>query len=387
MYLKDEKPTQYTCLTGGEYNNANLEEGKKNFIFSSTGNIMVATTEADSSNMDESVRKVFNEVSVFFAAMSKAISTTKRPGTNEYYSIYNYEALAKLIGGSGCFVHCTQEDIKYTSSSFGAQFSRELLSALLALPIGGGSLAFAQAMISSIGQEGLKLSGSSDTSNSKVGNIVFVCEFLFGIPIVSAIVVYTDSKSQKTTFQAGPCVKTTSTKVELTMHKDVYMFVTPSFIKEYASDLDSIISSSEYNTFISYLQSMLSNTVWVDGIYLDNQKIKDSTLKLGQEYRIVGQNFGHTQGKLTFGNEELSAAESSWSNTEIKFSISEPSEKFKPLKMIISNNEGESLEENLGNYKVIANDTVQDHSLQPESNMPDETTSDKNNGKELKNKK
>lgn len=95
---------------------------------------MIATTETDSSNMDESSRRVFNEVSVFFAAMTRAITNTPRPGSNENYSIYNYEALAKVIGGSGCFIHCTQEDIKYTSSSFGANFSKELLSALLALP-------------------------------------------------------------------------------------------------------------------------------------------------------------------------------------------------------------------------------------------------------------
>lgn len=87
--------------------------------------------------------------------MTKAITNTPRPGSNENYSIYNYEALAKVIGGSGCFIHCTQEDIKYSSSSFGANFSKELLSALLALPTGSGSLAFAQAMISSIGQEDL----------------------------------------------------------------------------------------------------------------------------------------------------------------------------------------------------------------------------------------
>ena len=226
-------------------NDSHVKEGNKNFIFNSTGNIMIATTETDSSNMDESSRRVFNEVSVFFAAMTRAITNTPRPGSNENYSIYNYEALAKVIGGSGCFIHCTQEDIKYTSSSFGANFSKELLSALLALPTGSGSLAFAQAMISSIGQEGLKLSSESDTTNSKVGNIVFVCEFLFGMPIISAIVIYADSRSQKFTFQAGPCVKTSSTKTEMTLHKDVYMFVTPSFIKEYAADLDSIITSSE----------------------------------------------------------------------------------------------------------------------------------------------
>lgn len=57
-------------------NDSHVKEGNKNFIFNSTGNIMIATTETDSSNMDESSRRVFNEVSVFFAAMTRAITNT-----------------------------------------------------------------------------------------------------------------------------------------------------------------------------------------------------------------------------------------------------------------------------------------------------------------------
>lgn len=40
---------------------------------------MIASTDADSSNLDDKVRDVFNEVSVFYAAMSKAITTTSVP--------------------------------------------------------------------------------------------------------------------------------------------------------------------------------------------------------------------------------------------------------------------------------------------------------------------
>lgn len=350
MYLKDETPAHFTYLTGGENNDSHVKEGNKNFIFNSTGNIMIATTETDSSNMDESSRRVFNEVSVFFAAMTRAITNTPRPGSNENYSIYNYEALAKVIGGSGCFIHCTQEDIKYTSSSFGANFSKELLSALLALPTGSGSLAFAQAMISSIGQEGLKLSSESDTTNSKVGNIVFVCEFLFGMPIISAIVIYADSRSQKFTFQAGPCVKTSSTKTEMTLHKDVYMFVTPSFIKEYAADLDSIITSSEYGNFVSYLQSLLNDSLWIDGIYEEDRKVSGNALTNGHTYRIVGQNLGHEAGKLTLDGKEIPT--NSWSDTEIKFTPSGVTDTPAPLVLTTK----AQTAENMGNYKVVKAD-------------------------------
>lgn len=102
MKLNDGTPMQ-THITGGEENDPNITEGQKKFIFSSTGNIMVATTEETSDNLDSNVRDVFNEVSVFFAAMTKAISTTKRPNSDNNYTLYDYAALEKVIDGSGCF--------------------------------------------------------------------------------------------------------------------------------------------------------------------------------------------------------------------------------------------------------------------------------------------
>lgn len=143
---------------------------------------MIASTDADSSNLDDKVRDVFNEVSAFYAAMSKAITTTLRPGKKEFYSLYDYEALEKGIDGSGCLIHCIQEDINYSATSVSADFSEELLTALLGLPAGDGSLSFAQAMISSMGQEGFQMSMDTTSTESKVGNIIFVCEFLSGIP-------------------------------------------------------------------------------------------------------------------------------------------------------------------------------------------------------------
>ena len=259
-------------------NDPNITEGRKHYIFSATGNIMIASTDADSSNLDDKVRDVFNEVSVFYAAMSKAITTTQRPGKKECYSLYDYEALEKVIDGSGCFIHCTQEDINYSSTSVGADFSKELLTALLGLPAGGGVLSFAQAMISSMGQEGFKMSMDATSTESKVGNIIFVCEFLFGMPVISAMVVYVDTKKNSDVFKAGPCVSVTNNHTSITMHKDVYMFVTPAFIKSYASDLDSIITSSDYSKFISYLRSLLTDDIVLEGVYEEDELVKGNTL-------------------------------------------------------------------------------------------------------------
>ena len=308
---------------------------------------MIASTDADSSNLDDKVRDVFNEVSVFYAAMSKAITTTQRPGKKECYSLYDYEALEKVIDGCGCFIHCTQEDINYSSTSVGADFSKELLTALLGLPAGGGVLSFAQAMISSMGQEGFKMSMDATSTESKVGNIIFVCEFLFGMPVISAMVVYVDTKKNSDVFKAGPCVSVTNNHTSITMHKDVYMFVTSAFIKSYASDLDSIITSSDYSKFISYLRFLLTDDIVLEGVYEEDELVKGNILTKDIKYK--GNNFGDEQGTLSFGGNSNYISINDWNNQEVVFSVSEPTQGKEELKL--TTQKGKSL--SIGNYEIV----------------------------------
>lgn len=144
------KPTE---INPPPKNSHNLE-ATKYFIFNQTGNIMMSSTIDSSSDMSDKVQRIFAEVSVFFAGMSRAMSSTKNPATGKPYSLYNYAALESIIKGSGLFVHVTEEDVTHTSKSGGATFSKELIESLLGLATGTGQLAFASAMISSIGKEG-----------------------------------------------------------------------------------------------------------------------------------------------------------------------------------------------------------------------------------------
>ena len=313
--------TKYTEIKAGENNDPNVVEGKKRFIFNSTGNIMVSTTDETSAGMDDGTRSVFNEVSVFFAAMTKAITTTPKPGnTGNCYSIYDYDALSRVIGGSGCFVHCMEEDIKYSSSSVGMTFSQELFTALLGLPTGAGALSFAQAMVSSMGKEGLKIDAEKQSSSGKVGNIVFVCEYLFGMPLVTAVVINVSTEEVKKVMSVSPCFKTESSSVTMAMHKDVYMFVTPSFIKRYSGDLDSIMTTSDYSSFVSYLRSLITRNLYVDGLFVNDgakTRVTNGVLTVDTEYMIAGENFGDAQGTLKIG--DTAVAPNTWNNEEVLF--------------------------------------------------------------------
>ena len=299
-------------------------EATKYYIFNETGNIMMASTIDSGTPMSQEVQDVFAEVSVFFAGMSRAITTTINPATKKPYSLYNYTALERVISGSGLFVHVTEEDVLYKTQQFGANFSKELLEALLGLATGAGALGFASAMISSIGNEGLNLSESSSTSESKVGNIVFVCEYLLGMPSISAIVVYADAKEHKQQIQLGPCFKESSVTTEWKMHKDTYMFVTPKFIRNYAGDLDSINTDASYLEMIEWFSTLLSQTPEITQVVdmADNKDVPSGTaLDSTVTYKLLGQFLG-TKGSLQFSSGKGKVTAGSWDTDGIQFTVS-----------------------------------------------------------------
>lgn len=300
-------------------------EATKYYIFNETGNIMMASTVDSNTPMSQEVQDVFAEVSVFFAGMSRAITTTINPETKKPFSLYNYTALERVISGSGLFVHVTEEDVLYKTEQFGANFSKDLIEALLGLATGAGALGFAQAMIASIGNEGVNISQSSSTSESKVGNIVFVCEYLLGMPIISAIVVYADAKEHKQQLQLGPCFSEQSVQTSWTMHKDTYMFVTPKFIRNYAGDLDSINSDAAYLEMIDWFSSLLLQVPTVnqvvDATATPNTPVaSNTTLSAAKSYKILGQFLG-SGGSLKFASGKGEIHAGTWHTDSISFTV------------------------------------------------------------------
>lgn len=310
-------PVNYTTLTVPGPDPSN-KEAVKYYAFNQTGNIMMSSTDLTSDSITQSVRDLFNEVSVFFAAMTKAISTTIDPVTHQPYSIYDYTALSNIISGSGLFIHVTEEDISYTSQAADAEVSKELIEGLLGLATGSGELAFAEGMIASMSSAGLSIQASKSSSDSKVANIIFVCEYLLGMPVVSAVVVYCDMSNSTQHVQVGPCFSETTTETSLLMHKDTYLFVTPKFIKEYAGDLLSVEQDGVYNEFIDYLSDLVLAKPDIVGVTVSNSSVQaPSALTPGMAYQINGECFGTTPGTLKLGSTSLPVG--TWNSNYITF--------------------------------------------------------------------
>ena len=240
---------------------------KKGYVFNETGNIMMATTDLTNQTIEQSVRDCFAEVSVFFAAMTKALEKhaeetsspfySKVPGKSFNFSLYDYSAMKKIIDNSGCFIQVNEEDLNFTTESFGMTFSKELLEAVLGLATGTGELAFAQAMVNSVGKAGATVGGSNSDEETKVSNIIFVCEYLLGMPVISAIVVTADSSQDVFKASIGPCWSVENTKTKLKIHKDTYMFVTPAFIKKYSGDIISGIDDPQFEELTTIFDNYL----------------------------------------------------------------------------------------------------------------------------------
>ncbi|GGD73487.1 hypothetical protein [Lacimicrobium alkaliphilum] len=342
-------------------------EATKYYVFNQTGNIMMSSTVDSNTPIAEEVQKIFAEVSVFFAGMSRAMSTTMNPATGKPYSLYNYAALESVIKGSGLFVHVTEEDVTHTSKSGGATFSKDLIESLLGLATGTGALAFASSMISSIGKEGLTISARHDHTDSKVCNIVFVCEYLLGMPSISAIVVYADMTKNETAFQVGPCIKGHSESITLDMHKDTYMFVTPTFIHEYAGDLDSINSDPKYLEMISWLSGLLLRTPEIFNVADkgDGYKTVESgqSLKTNHPYVLQGQFLpvpvdGSLEVKLEWANTDATAtfgADPDFTNDQITFTVSSAMDTESAIKVVVTKDTvTKTVAISNGSYKVVA---------------------------------
>ena len=273
---------------------------KKQYVFNETGNVMMSTTDFSNEQIQESVQKCFAEVQVFFAAMTKALElkaindwdkieaqvkaatgedkrniaiqqspfyhklpvTPASDASRTYqkennYSLYDYSSLKRVIDESGCFIQVNEEDLNMNQFKGGANFSKDLLEAVLGLATGGGELAFAQAMVNSVGKAGFNLGYASQHQDTRGGNIIFVCEYLMGMPVISAIVITACSVLNKQTFQFGPCFKESTSNLSLSIHKDTYTFVTPSYIKEFSGDIISGIEDPNFSQLVKIFEGYL----------------------------------------------------------------------------------------------------------------------------------
>lgn len=228
----------------------------KQFAVNATGNLFVASTlnagapgvagESGEAGLTEKALLAFGQVSVFFAAMTKAIAMENK-------SIYDQEALSSVIRESGMFIQVSQSDIQFTSNSFGVTFGNELVQAVMGM---SGDLASIGkslfSLIRQVGREGFEVSGGSTSRSTKVGSIIFVCEYLLGAVSISPMLVYMDAKDASQELTVGPCLESKASQTSWKISRETYLFVPPVFMKE-AGTINEAMSDPEFLKLVSTL--------------------------------------------------------------------------------------------------------------------------------------
>ena len=152
---------------------------KKYYAFNETGNVMVCTTNENAEVVSDALRNMFSDMSIFFAAMTKAI-TTHKDIKGKRSSIYSSSSILKILDKSEFFVETKQESVKAKSSAVGDIMGKELTENILGREFGESRLHFSKGLFESI---------SKEAESGDAGSIFFVCENLLGLPMVSAVVV------------------------------------------------------------------------------------------------------------------------------------------------------------------------------------------------------
>lgn len=284
---------KYTVLDVPDTNPFNIQ-GTKKFVFNQTGNILVSTTVEKDGEIPKEARDLFAEVSVFFAGMTKSISQTLNPETKQYYSLYDYNAIEAIVDGSGYFIHISEQDIYSKSNSIGVNFSQELIAGVLGLAVGGAVLPFANAMVNSmVKATRVDINRNVSAAGNKIANIMFVCEYIMGMPLITAIVLSIDKSQVEKAYNIGPCFSSTSVETKLNIHKDSYMFLTPTFIKEYAHELNSEMYNTDYIQFISHLKSLVRREPsFVKIVDEAGNEVLGKDLSENHNYLIIGEYLG-----------------------------------------------------------------------------------------------
>lgn len=196
------------------------EETGVKFRLNQTGNIFYSTT---SDVLQEDTKKLFDSVTVLFAAMTKALADKGK-------SLFDYDAWSSMIGKSGYFVEVQKFErnlvIEKNSLTIDTQIVQQLIPGL----VSGNSLLIATSVLNAINGE---YKSEKMTDSSKLGHLLFICEELFGSPSITVRLFFA-TKSSHTAITASPCHKTASTKIEQTQQANTFLFVSPETIAKFA---------------------------------------------------------------------------------------------------------------------------------------------------------
>lgn len=166
----------------------------KHYVFNETGNIMLCATPESLQQLDGELKMAFVDISVFFAAMTKALASTENPVTKRPYSLFNYQALKNMLADSGLFVETNVEQGTFSHEGVGRSLTQAWLQQVLNRDFKKQPLPFSNAMFNGMRYQQAEASQQQQLDDKQKqlcrgGSIFFIGELLLGVPQTSAVLL------------------------------------------------------------------------------------------------------------------------------------------------------------------------------------------------------
>lgn len=220
-------------------------EIEKFYTFDELGHIMVATTSKDTDTPNPELVDVMSKVFVFFAAWTAAFASAEK-------SLFDYEAVNKIISKSGYFINTLKEQRNFSATSTSVALDTTIIQSVLSGGVSGGGLAIAKRVLAAIGGE-IKASYEEEKSEKKICHLLFVVESLLSVPIVS-ISLFNTTYKQLSWAQKTNCSTVSHSEVKFDFNSDHYLFVDPQMISKFTPDFKP---SQEYAELIERLKNLI----------------------------------------------------------------------------------------------------------------------------------
>ena len=215
------------------------KEVTKYFAFNETGNIMVSSTVETEKDLREEVVDAFQKVAVLFDAISTAIMKSDKD-INDYHALNNL--LGKSVWCAQVHTECRTVNLKDNTVAINVKLITDILGDV---SLTGGAMKIAKKVLSSIGlklgnqdnQGGLfTVERNSYNIGERVAHILFVCEDLMGMPLISIQCIHAKKDHVTNKIKVGECGNVATNDVELSYQVDTYMFVDPAYIEKFTPE-------------------------------------------------------------------------------------------------------------------------------------------------------
>ena len=218
------------------------QEKPVQFRMNQTGNIFYATTSPE---LQTETKKLFDSVTVLFAAMTKALNA-------KHKTLFDYEAWGSVIRGSGYFIEVQKYSKTLKIESGSVELNTQVIQQLLPGLTTGSSMEIAKGVLSALNGT---FGGEGTTETTKLGHLLFICEELFGAPSVTVRLFFATKQSHVTITQS-PCHKSVAKSIEQLQEGDTFLFVSPDAIAEFAKKFSD--QPQEYKNLVDTLSGYIT---------------------------------------------------------------------------------------------------------------------------------